>query len=209
MDFFSDMVIHVQLASTSASAGTVPALPAYIGAADQATSSTAKVSATDNTTSGVYTLYTQSYVNQQGTAQAVGAAASNFVRYCEYPGLRLFRRVKFEVNGNPLDEYTALAAIMYNKFHVPDFKLTGWKRLVGQEVPVEAASDLVNIAGTTQWNSAIVGLSDVNGDDVTGSPANATITARKLTQVVFGPQTPKATQEQLNMFVPLLFWFRD
>jgi hypothetical protein len=98
---------------------------------------------------------------------------------------------------------------MYNKFHVPDFKLTGWRRLVGQEVPVEAASNLVNIAGTTPWGSAIVGLNDVNGNDVTGSPVNAAITARKLQQVVFGPQTPKATQEQLNMFVPLLFWFRD
>ncbi|QJX72456.1 major capsid protein [Faustovirus] len=201
-DFFSDMV--VQLAATSASAGTVPALPAYIGATDQATTSTTVTSSTQNTTSGLYTLYTQSYVNQQGTTQTVGAAATNFVRYCEYPGLRLFRRVKFEV-----DEYTALAAIMYNKFHVPDFKLTGWKRLVGQEVPVEASSDLVNIAGTTQWGSPIVALSDVNGTAVTGSPVNAAITARKLTQVVFGAQTPKATQPQLNMFVPLLFWFRD
>lgn len=93
------MVINVQLAATSASAGTVPALPAYIGATDQTVSSTQVVSATTNATTGVYTLYTQSYVNQQGTVQTVGAAASNFVRYCEYPGLRLFRRVKFEVNG--------------------------------------------------------------------------------------------------------------
>ncbi|AMN83136.1 major capsid protein [Faustovirus] len=44
-------------------------------------------------------MYTQSYVNQQGTTQTVAAAATNFVRYCEYPGLRLFKRVKFEVNG--------------------------------------------------------------------------------------------------------------
>lgn len=86
------------MAATSASAGTVPALPAYIGAADQVLTTSASVSATDNAGTGVYTLYTQSYVNQQGTIQTVGAAATNFVRYCEYPGLRLFRRVKFEVN---------------------------------------------------------------------------------------------------------------
>jgi len=91
--------VHVQLAATSASAGTVPALPAFIGADDQVLTSTSSVSATKNTTSGVYTLYTQSYVNQQGTTQTVAAAATNFVRYCEYPGLRLFKRVKFEVNG--------------------------------------------------------------------------------------------------------------
>jgi len=29
----------------------------------------------------------------------------NFVRYCEFPGNRLFSLVKFDVNGNPLDEY--------------------------------------------------------------------------------------------------------
>lgn len=96
-DFFADMVVNISLAATSATAGTVPVFPAYIGAADQVTASTSQVSATTNTTSGVYTKYTQEYVNINGSAVATGSAASNFVRYCEYPGERLFKGVKFEV----------------------------------------------------------------------------------------------------------------
>ena len=93
------MVVNVTLASTSASAGTVPALPAYIGASDQSASSTLKVSATEDTTNGVYTKYSHSYVDIQGTTLTVGAAAYNFVRYAEFPGQRLLKKVKFEVNG--------------------------------------------------------------------------------------------------------------
>jgi len=93
------MVIQVTLASTSATVGTVPAFPAYVGPSDQTSSSTAKVSALTNTTSGLYTKYTMEYVDVAGNVLSVGAAASNFVRYAEYPGERIFRQVKFEVNS--------------------------------------------------------------------------------------------------------------
>jgi hypothetical protein len=96
-DFFNDMVINISLAATSATVGTVPAFPAFVGTNDQVLTATSSVSATVNTTSGVYTKYTQEYVDIQGNNQTVGAAASNFVRYAEYPGERLFKKVKFEV----------------------------------------------------------------------------------------------------------------
>jgi hypothetical protein len=201
------MVVNVQLAATSASAGTVPALPAYIGADDQAVSSTSKVSAEENATSGVYTKYTHEYVDIQGTVQAVGAAASNFVRYAEFPGQRLFKKVKFEVNGNPLDEYTAEAMMYHQKFKVGPHKMTGWKRLVGQEVPMEAYSDLLSMAGKSSYATAVADLEDVNGDAASGAPTSASVTARKLLSVVSGPQTPKATQPALDLWVPLIFWF--
>lgn len=204
-DFFNDMVVNVTLAATSATAGTVPAFPAYIGADDQSSSSTAKVSAKQNTTSGLYTKYTQEYVDLAGNVQTVGAAASNFVRYAEYPGQRLFSKVKFEVNGNPLDEYTAEAYMYHQKFRVGPHKMTGWKRLIGQELPVEAYSDLLSVAGSS--NSATAGLVDQNGAAVSGWPAAAAVTARKLSQVVSGPQTPKATQPALDLWIPLIFWF--
>lgn len=102
MDFFNDMVINTTLAATSATVGTVPALPAFIGEDDQSLSSTQSISAEENTTDGIYTQYIQQYVNIQGVVQTVGAAASNYVRYAEYPGQRIFKKVKFEVNGNPL-----------------------------------------------------------------------------------------------------------
>ncbi len=95
------MVINVTLAATSATAGTVPAFPAYIGTSvpDQVTTSTSSVSGTRDITNGVYTKYTYQYVDIQGNVKTVGAAASNFVRYAEFPGQRLFKKVKFEVNG--------------------------------------------------------------------------------------------------------------
>lgn len=102
-DFFSDMAVNVKLSAASAAgAGTVPAFPAYLGPDDQSVSATQKVSAVQNAVSGVYTKYVQEYVNSAGVVQSVGAAASNFLRYAEYPGERLFKKVKFEVNGNPL-----------------------------------------------------------------------------------------------------------
>lgn len=98
-DFFNDMVVNTRLAETSATAGTVPVFPPYIGAKDQSESATKKVSAVEDTANGVYTKYTHEYVDIAGNVQSVGATAHNFVRYAEYPGQRLFRKVKFEVNG--------------------------------------------------------------------------------------------------------------
>lgn len=206
-DFFNDMVINMTMAATSATAGVVPAFPAYVAASDQASSSTQKSSALENTTDGIYTKYIHEYVDLQGNVLTVGAARSNYVRYAEYVGERIFKKVKFEVNGNPLDEYTSEAMMYHQKFRVAPGKQTGWKRLVGQEVPQDAYSDLISISGASNYASQIVGLTDVNGAAVTGSPTNASSSCRRLTQVVNGPQTPQATQPILDLWVPLIFWF--
>ena len=110
MDFFNDMVVNVNLASTTATAGTVPALPAYIGVSDQVTTATSKVSAAVDATNGIYTKYTHEYVDLAGNVKTVGAVASNFVRYAEFPGQRLFNKVKFEVNGELIAIKSACAA---------------------------------------------------------------------------------------------------
>lgn len=104
------MVINTTLAATSATAGTVPALPAYIGASDQSTSSTSSVSGTQGVSTGTYTQYTYEYVDLQGNVLTVGAAASNYVRYAEYPGERLFKKVKFEVKILPLKVHMKVCA---------------------------------------------------------------------------------------------------
>ncbi len=111
------------------------------------------------------------------------------------------------VSKNPLDEYTAEAYIYHQKFKVAPNKMVGWKRLVGQEVPVEAYSDVMSINGTSNFASGAANIVDVNGAAVAGAPINQTQTARRLTQVVNGPQTPKATQPALDMWIPLIFWF--
>ncbi len=97
------MVVNVTLDSTQATLGTVPAFPAYVGSANQSTTATRQVSGTNNVAAGTYAQYVQEFVDASGAVQTVGAGVRNFVRYAEYPGQRLFRKVKFDVNGNPLN----------------------------------------------------------------------------------------------------------
>lgn len=201
-DFFNDMVVNAVLASTSATTGVVPALPAVpTGATQISVSSTVRLSYINSyPATGYYTSYRQEYVTANGTAALVGAAATNFVRYAEYPGQRLPKKVKFDVNGNPLDEYTSNAAVFHQKFRVAPNKMTGWKRLVGQEVPVDAYSDLISMENVNNLPTA-------HSDRGTGFDEVQLVTSRKLMQVVSGAQTPKATQPALDLWIPLLFWF--
>jgi hypothetical protein len=101
------MVVHTTLSTVSCvapTAGDVPAFPAFIGASDTAASATSSVSASANApVANSYTRWTYNYVNLSGTVlNRTSAVPSNFVRYCEYPGQRLFKQVRFDVNGNPL-----------------------------------------------------------------------------------------------------------
>lgn len=93
------------------------------------------------------------------------------------------------------------------KVKVAPGKLTGWKRLVGQEVPIDAESDLCTIAGTSGWMAPSVGLQLNAGGSAPVAPVNAALTARRQSKILNGPQTPKLEQGQLDMWIPLLFWF--
>jgi hypothetical protein len=195
----------VVLDTVSASAGVVPAFPADIGATNLAAGSSFTTLAAG---AGTYVQYTYKYETLAGAVQAPGAAATNFVRYCEFPGQRLFKKVKFEVNGNPLDEYTAEAYMYYQKFRVAPGKQTGWARLVGQEIPLNAVGDLSSVSGASAFPATSSNLvQNVGGAAAPGAPTNASDSARKMFQVLDGPQTPKATQPELDLWVPLLFWF--
>jgi hypothetical protein len=101
-------------------------------------------------------------------------------RYCDYPGERLLQKVKFDVNGNPLDEYTSDVYNFHRQFNVQPNKVVAWNRLVGQETPQEA---YLKQSSQTQPESRI-----------------------KL-DYCDGYQTPKAEHDALVVMVPLLFWF--
>lgn len=208
-DFFHDMVVNARLAAASATTWTnsdIPAFPGFIGDIDDVVTNTSSVSAVSN--NPVYTRYTYEYVTEDGSIVDRGAATGqNYVRYCEFPGQRLFKHVKFDVNGNPLDEYDTTVAMMHQKFHVAPGKQSGYKRLVGQEVPDVGYSDLCSIAGSSPFGSDHVGLTLQAGGTAPIAPVNASLTARKEVQVVHGPQTPKVSQPELDMWIPLHFWF--
>lgn len=119
------------------------------------------------------------------------------LRWASYVGERLFKNVKFDVNGNPLDEYTREAYNFYREFVLTPNKLPAWKRLMGQEAPLS-------------------GFLRQPGCDLTGSSDSATGIAnlglapqdhRVAMNVHVGNQTPKSTLSDLELIIPLIMWF--
>lgn len=94
----------------------------------------------DNTTALQGATYSLVDVFGNPVADNTPNSWRNLVRYCEYPGERLYQSVKFDVNGNPLDEYNDITINMLRKFTIGADKITGYKRLVGQEVCREGYS---------------------------------------------------------------------
>lgn len=101
------------------------------------------------------------------------------VRYCEFPGHRIMQRTEFEVAQVVLDYYNADTLNFHYNFTVPAGKRLGWLRGVGQEVPQQAI--LTQQIGVDEY--------------------------RESKMILNGPQTPKAVQPDLELMVPLIFWF--
>jgi len=127
-DFFHDMVCRVRLSACAATVQQTPmqGTPAFplnvLGGAV-------------NTYYNIVDAFGNLLVSQS-LATPYQVYYQNFVRYCEFPGNRLFRWVKFDVNGNPLDSYDEMVPVMLEKFCTPPHKRAGYNRLVGQENPL-------------------------------------------------------------------------
>lgn len=116
---------------------------------------------------------------------SLNGGANQLLRYVDYLGQRLIKKFDFEINGNHLDEYNSEIMNMHSKFFVTPNKRTGWERNVGQEQPKLGYSN--------------VGVA--NGRSGRGSGV------REKRVIYDGPQTPKPVQEEVEMWIPLLFWF--
>ena len=103
------------------------------------------------------------------------------VRYVSYLGHKLLSHVSFKVNGNLLDEYTSDDYNAFYEFHVPPNKRTGWMRNVGQEVPHQA---FLTADPTFDLHREYKTFGD-------------------------GNQTFKQSHDYVELWVPLLFWFKD
>jgi hypothetical protein len=121
--------------------------------------------------------------NTQTLTNTAGVGANrDLYRYCEYPGERLLQNVKFDVNGNPLDEYTSDVYNMYREHVVQPNKMVGWKRLMGQEIPETVYLD---------------------------QTSESLPTTRTKIDYCNGYQTPKGAHDALEVMIPLLFWFNQ
>jgi len=129
-DFFHDMVCRVRLSACSAGPLNTPL---------QGTA--AFPNATYNGNPNIHTYYNivdafGNVIVSQNQSAPYSVQYQNFIQYCEFPGNRLFRTVKFDVNGNPLDQYDEMVPVMLEKFCTPPNKRAGYNRLVGQENPL-------------------------------------------------------------------------
>lgn len=116
-----------------------------------------------------------------------GAVASDKVlyRHCDYPGERLFEETRFEVNSNLLDSYDNDAYVMHRQFSVPQDKRAAWDACMGQDTGYTARSAM----------------------SVTSGGNSAQITPSIHHKVFDGYQTYKEAHPDLNLWIPLLFWF--
>lgn len=106
-------------------------------------------------------------------------------RWCDFPGERLFQHVSFDVGGNPLDEYYPETYVMHRQFCLGENKKLGWYKNMGQELPVDA---VYKYHDDTQQPSAPKG-------------------ARAAFKYLDGHQTYKRQHQDLELLIPLLFWF--
>ena len=131
-------------------------------------------------------------LNQPQLSSTVGSTNDNapLMRWCSYPGERLFDQVKFEVNGNVLDDYYSYEVNFFREFNIPPNKILGWNRLVGQEEVEEGYVD------QPSW--------------VNNGASPSSVVSRKCAQFTSGLQTPSGQKSgSVAMFIPLLFWFNN
>ena len=92
--------------------------------------------------------------------------------------------------SNPLDEYTVHATVAHREYRVAPNKLTAWQRCVGQE---ETEEGFIRQA---DWSFNNVAAQDYR-IAARVNAGNQTPTSQKL----------QTTAGQLEMFIPLLFWY--
>lgn len=107
--------------------------------------------------------------------------SKNKVRYCEFLGHRLLNNVAFKSHGRSLDSYCCDDYNRFYQFNVPHDKKKSWKRCVGQEVASKAY--------------------------ITADPLYQDF--REYKKILHGNQTLKSEHASVDLFMPLLFWFKD
>lgn len=140
-DFFHDMVCNVRLSAVKANPQKTPLQGGSTGTNKVLSASNPFPANDTQGTVNTYYNLVDAFGNIIVSSNIYAATSyavnySNLVRYCEFPGNRLFRSVKFDVNGNPLDQYDDMVPVMLEKFCTPPHKRAGYNRLVGQENPL-------------------------------------------------------------------------
>lgn len=103
------------------------------------------------------------------------------VRYCELPGHRLMKKTSIKIGQTPIDEYGTERYNVNYQFKLPSQKQAGYLRDIGQEIPKTGYI----------------------------TPDPAVDEYREYRFFGDGPQTFKTIQPTLELWIPILFWFKD
>ena len=118
---------------------------------------------------------------------SIEASKQNLMRWCAYPGERLLESVKFDVNGNPLDEYFEVDVNFHREFQVQPNKELAWDRCMGQE------EDEYGFLDQPTWEKNAVAGVDIKH--------RTSVVSRSGLQTPTGQKTGN-----VELFIPLLFW---
>lgn len=142
---------------------------------------------------------------------AVTTTTAGNWRWCDYPGERLLDKVRFTVNGNPLDEYYGQDYNFYRQFELSESKRSGYNRCAGQQEPMDGLlipsdSDAVNLAAHTAagFGANAAALDDSAQFWVRTTDGYQTV---KTEAVHATASTVHQRTDILEVTMPLLFWF--
>jgi len=105
-------------------------------------------------------------------------------RWCDWPGERICQNTSLEIYRNSLDSYGSDAYNIHRQFKVSTDKMEGWHRMMGQETIQKGYNNY--------------------SDNASGKIPNS---SRKVVKLLNGHQTYKEKHPDLELFIPLLFWF--
>jgi hypothetical protein len=147
---------------------------------------------------GIYLKLKAPTITRTSDVNSAAQEDAPAARWCAYPGERIFSTVSFTVNGNALDSYTRECYSFHRLFHVNKDKEYGYNQLMGQENPL-----------TGFYRQPGVNMSAATSDAATGNGGTGANPAshRVAASVYNGPQTPKTVLEDLELLIPVLFWF--
>jgi len=101
------------------------------------------------------------------------------VRYANMLGHRIIKSVKLVINNNVIDEYNGEFYNVYYESYLSKDKKTAWLKCIGQETYIEG--------------------------EIIADPENSDY--RETKKIYNGFQTLKGEQPEVELFIPLLFWF--
>lgn len=132
-------------------------------------------------------------------------------RWCAFPGERLLDKVKFTVNGNPLDEYYGQDYNFYRQFELHESKRAGYYRCAGQQEVMSAQilptdGTAANVAPGGSYGTATEALGGSAGVWVNVTDGYQTVKTGAVHATTTAAKYHQRT-DILEVTMPLLFWF--